>query len=458
MENESGMQNNLSNPLIFPENFIWGAATAAYQIEGGATADGRGPSIWDVFSHTPGKTHNGDTGDVACDHYNRLDEDLDLIAGLCKHYRFSISWTRILPGGTGDVNPAGVAFYNRLIDGLLARGVTPWITMYHWDLPQTLQDQGGWTNRDCVRWMDDYARTLLGLFSDRVKHWIILNEPSTQAFLGYGVGAHAPGLAGQDSYVACCHHMNLAIGTVYRTAKAFDPALHVGSSYVLMPVKPADDGGDDHAVAALDALWNRNHYDPLFLGAYPDVTRDAFAPYVKDGDADVMKCALDFTGVQHYSPVYAMRDENGLFVTGFGQGPADGPKTDIGWPIDPPAFYDALMDQVARYGDHQISVTENGIALFDQKTDEGVNDVRSVQYYSDYIPQVLRAINDGARIDAYFAWSLMDNYEWSEGYAMRFGLIHVDYETGERTPKFSYDWYVRVARLNGLNKTLQSAA
>lgn len=444
--------------VSFPLDFIWGTATAAYQIEGAAREDGRGASIWDVFSHTPGKIRNDENGDIACDHYHRLDEDLDLIAGVVSHYRFSISWTRILPDGTGALNPAGIAFYNRLIDGLIERGVTPWITMYHWDLPQALHDKGGWTSRESVAWFNAYAETLLTLFSDRVKNWIIFNEPSTQTFLGYGIGVHAPGLKGEAAYAAATHHMNLAIGSTYRLAKKFNSDLNVGSSYVLMPVFAAEEGGDDHSVAVLDALWNRNHYDPLFTGAYPEATRAAFAPFIKEGDDALLRASLDFTGVQHYSPAYARRDETGLFGINFGQGPDSFEKTDIGWPIDPPAFYGALMDQVKRYGDHRMIITENGIALFDQKNAGQVNDARRIRYYQAYIAQVHRAMADGAWIDGYFTWSLLDNYEWSEGYSMRFGLVYVDYKTGERTPKESYHWYANLVSTNGLNEAEKDAA
>ncbi|MBI2233595.1 MAG: beta-glucosidase [Micavibrio aeruginosavorus] len=447
-----------SGPILFPQGFLWGAATAAYQIEGAAAEDGRGPSIWDVFSHTPGKTRNGETGDRACDHYHRLEEDLDLIAGLVPHYRFSVSWTRILPDGTGVINQKGVDFYNRLIDGLIARGVTPWVTMYHWDLPQALHDKGGWTSRESVAWFDHYAQTLLKLFSDRVKNWIIINEPSTQTFLGYGIGVHAPGLRGEADYAAATHHMNLAIGSAYRLAKAYDRGLNVGSSYVLMPVFAAEDGGDSGSVAILDALWNRNHYDPLFTGTYPEATRAAFAPFILEGDAEKLNTALDFVGIQHYSPAYARRDENGLFGINFGQGPDTFEKTDIGWPIDPPAFHGALMDQVARYGDHRMIITENGIALFDRMEAGKVNDTRRIGYYRQYLAQVHRAIADGARIDGYFVWSLLDNYEWSEGYSMRFGLVYVDYETCIRTAKDSYRWYAQTVRNNGLTQTQKDAA
>jgi beta-glucosidase len=445
-------------PVTFPQDFIWGTATAAYQIEGAVAEDGRGPSIWDVFSHTPGKIRNDENGDIACDHYHRVDEDLDLIAGVVPHYRFSISWTRILPTGNGDINQAGVDFYNHVIDGLLARGVTPWITMYHWDLPQALHEQGGWTSRQSVAWFEAYAKTLLNLFADRVKNWIIINEPSTQTFLGYGIGVHAPGLKTEGDYAAATHHMNLAIAATYRLAKAYNPELHVGSSYVLMPVFAAEDGGDARSVAVLDALWNRNHYDPLFTGAYPAIMADAFAAVYLPGDENLLQAKLDFVGVQHYSPAYASADKNGLFGASFGQGPDSFEKTDIGWPIDPPAFYAALMDQVERYGPHRITITENGIALFDQRSQGVVDDARRIRYYNDYIAQVNRAIADGAPIDGYFTWSLLDNYEWAEGYSMRFGLVYVEYETGERTPKNSYHWYANLVRNNTLPVLEKDAA
>ena len=442
----------MTHSLSFPSDFLWGASTAAYQIEGAVSEDGRKPSVWDVFSHTPGKIINDENGDTACDHYHRLEEDLDLIAALVPNYRFSISWTRILPDGTGIVNQPGVDFYNRLIDGLIARGVTPWITMFHWDLPQTLQDKGGWTNRESVDWFFHYAQTLVSLFGDRVSKWIIMNEPSVHSWLGHGTGIHAPGLADDASYLSSVHHMNMAIGKTYKALKKDNPDFSIGSSYTLLPIRPEKPDTDPHAVACMDAFWNCNFFDPLCLGRYPDVMADVMTPYVKGGDMDVIKNDLDFVGVQHYNAIEAKRDERWIFNAFFGAKAEDTPKTDVGWTIDPDAFHECLIDFKNRYGDVPVLITENGAAYFDTLGEDGhCHDLYRISFLDGYIRAVHRAMKDGVNVIGYFVWSLMDNFEWSEGYKPRFGLIHIDYENGcTRTPKDSYNWFKTVIKQNGL--------
>ena len=444
---------------VFPEHFIWGTATAAYQIEGAAREDGRGPSIWDTFSHTPGKTKNGETGNIACDHYHRLDEDLDLIAALVPNYRFSISWSRILPDGLGEINQKGVDFYNHLIDGLLARGVTPWVTMYHWELPQTLQDKGGWCNRDIVAWFEYYAETLFDLFGDRVRNWIILNEPSVHSWLGHGLGFHAPGLTEEASYLSAAHNMNRVIGQIYRLMKQKNPDLNVGSSYTLLPIRPEAYDTPPLNVAIMDAFWNRNHFDPLVLGRYPDVMAEHFAPYITAGDMELCKTDLDFVGVQHYNAIEAKRDPERVFQTFFGAKNPNTPKTDYGWTIDPDGFYECLMDFTKRYGNSiRIMVTENGAAYFDTVEDGRSHDPRRIAFLHDYMQAMHRAISEGANIKGYFVWSLFDNFEWADGYDYRFGLIHIDYTNAQRrTPKDSYFWYRDVISANALPSRKKAA-
>lgn len=429
--------------MQFKQDFIWGVSTAAYQIEGAAREGGRGLSIWDSFSHIPGKIRNNENGDVACDHYNRLKEDLDLIAGLVKNYRFSISWSRVIPDGTGAVNPEGIAFYNRLIDGLITRGVTPWITMYHWDLPQALQDRGGWRNREILIWFKNYAQTLSDHFGDRVKHWMVLNEPSVHSWLGHGLGFHAPGLADEDSYLSCVHHQNLVIGQTYRQMKALNPDYYVGSAYTMVPILPDIHERDEVAITTMDAFWNRNFFDPLMTGNYPENFVAHFVPYIKGDDMEICQTRLDFIGMQHYNSIEAKRDETRVFGAFFGDKDPDAPKTDYGWRIDPDGFYKGFMDFTRRYGSEMpMIVTENGAAFFDKAQNGKCHDPRRISFLDGYIGAMHKAIEKGARIDGYFVWSFLDNFEWADGYDYRFGLVHVDYQNGQtRTLKDSYFWY-----------------
>ncbi len=431
----------------FPKDFVWGTATAAYQIEGAWDKDGKGENIWDRFCHQDGNILNNDTGDVACDHYHKWEEDLDLLKeyGL-RNYRFSIAWTRIFPDGIGEINQAGVNFYNNLIDGMLARGITPWVTMYHWDLPQALQDKGGWTNRDSIEWFKNYAETLVKLFGDRVKNWIIFNEPSVHSFLGHGLGFHAPGCKGEENYMQALHHINLSIAEGFRTAKSFDEGFNVGSSYTIIPVPPETEDDVD-AIEHFFGFWNTNHFDPLFNGEYPEVIANLISKYILDGDSEIMKVDLDFLGVQHYSTIYAKKDaENGLFGATFGSVPDNLPKTDIGWEINGEKFGEILSWAYKNYNlkdrNIPIMITENGAAYFDKIDAHGhCDDTYRIDYLNEYLQAVQNVINDGVNIKGYFIWSFMDNFEWSEGYKMRFGLTHVDYKTLVRTPKESLRWY-----------------
>ena len=403
------------------QDFVWGTSTAAYQIEGAYDKDGKGPNIWDIFSHIDGNVLNNENGDVACDHYHRFEEDLDLIKDLVDNYRFSFSWSRIIPEGTGAVNQQGIDFYNRLIDGMIKRGITPWATMFHWDLPQALQDKGGFANRECTEWMREYAGVLEENFGDRIKNWMILNEPSVYSYMGHARGFHAPGIADKDTYFKVVHNEMRIIGTVYDFMKQRSAEYNVGSTFTAMPIRAQD---------------------PLFLGQYPKIFKDEFAPLIQEDDAALIKTELDFVGVQHYSPIYTAQGENGFLGADFGKVPEHIDTTDIGWPIEPDAFYETLMHIKNKYNAKNIIITENGIALFDKKTNGEVDDTKRINYLNAYIEQMDKAIKDGAPISGYFVWSLLDNLEWSEGYDMRFGLVHIDFENDlMRTPKASYDWF-----------------
>jgi beta-glucosidase len=425
-----------------PKDFLWGVTTSAYQIEGAWDTDGKGESIWDRFSHTDGKIANGDTGDVACDHYHRYLEDIDLIADLVPNYRFSIAWTRIFPDGIGEsVNQAGVDFYNRLIDALLAKGVTPWVTLYHWDLPQALQDKGGWKNREIVSWFEHYALTCARLFGDRVKNWVIINEPSVIAVLGHANGIFAPGLADHDSYWSCVHHQNLVMGNTYRALKAQHPDFYIGSAYTPVPAR-AEDPNDAHLCKTWENAWIWNYSDPLFKGIYPLESQEAIAPFIKTGDMQVIQGAFDYVGLQYYSPLYFKKDPHCAIGLSFGDAPADCEKNDLGWPIDPQAFTDMLLKLRAEYGDHDWIITENGISLNDTRDHDAVSDPRRIDYLSRHIDAVKNAMQQGVTIKGYFAWSLLDNMEWASGYGPRFGLVYIDYKDNlKRIPKDSYYWF-----------------
>ncbi len=441
--------------MDFPKGFIWGAATAAYQIEGAAQEDGRGPGIWDTFCRIPGKIKNGDTGDIACDHYHRLDEDLGLIAGLVPNYRFSISWPRVLPEGRGRVNEPGLDFYDRLVDGLLARNVTPWVTLFHWDLPQALQDRGGWANRDILGWFSDYAELMARRLGDRVNNWIILNEPSVYSWMGHGVGINAPGLADRDGFLQCVHHMNMAVGQTYRALKSENAAFRIGSAYTLMPVRGERPDTNPENVALMDAFWNGHFYDPLLKGTYPEITASYLAPFIREGDMNIVRADLDFVGIQHYDAIEVRRNSAYIFDTFFGDKPAHTPKTAMGWSIDPSNFYECLTGFKKRYGDIPLIVTENGIALEDSIDSNGqCPDPRRIDFLRDYIGTLARAMKDGVNVRGYFVWSLMDNFEWGEGYRPRFGLIHVDYARDRRrTPKSSYEWYATLVKTGKIAMT-----
>lgn len=443
-----------------PKDFLLGAATAAYQIEGAAHDDGRTPSIWDTFSHTPGRTWNGDTGEVAADHYNRLDADLDLMRDLgLEAYRFSISWPRVQPGARGGLNAKGVAFYSRLVDGLLARGIRPVATLYHWDLPQELEDAGGWPQRDTAERFAEYAARIVEVLGDRVAMWTTLNEPWCSAFLGYGSGAHAPGRTNGASALAAMHHLNLAHGlAATEIRRAARNAPEVSATLNFHVPRPGSDDAED-AVRRIDALANRAFTEPILRGTYPD---DLLADtagvtdwsFVRDGDLAKIAAPIDVLGVNYYSTVTVTEWDGRSPRTG-NDGhkgasgspwpgsehveflPQPGPQTEMGWNIAPDALEELLLRLSADYPDVPLIVTENGAAFHDEVVDGRVHDVARQDYIERHLAATIRAREAGADVRGYFVWSLMDNFEWGYGYSKRFGIVRVDYDTQERLVKDS---------------------
>lgn len=441
-------------PAHFPKDFVWGFSTSSYQIEGAVQADGRGDSIWDVFGRIPGKIMNGDTGDVACDHYHRYAEDVALMARAgTGAYRFSVAWPRILPEGTGAVNAAGLDFYDRLVDTLLENGIAPWLCLYHWDLPQALQQRGGWLNRDIANWFADYATIVANRFGDRVTNWITLNEPNVVALFGHGLGGHAPDLRGRPGYLAAIHHQNLAQGRALLALRGLArPGWRLGTVVNAQPcVAPPAIRGAEAAALVWDAVWNRSCLDPLFRGAYPDILESSFAPLVRDGDLAEIQQPVDFLGLNYYSPMYQQPDPNGLFGTNFGPAPVGTKFTAMGWPVVPQALYQQLFDIKERYHNPPIYITENGADYQDKPGPEGrIEDPERIAFLRDHLQVCQQAIADGANLRGYFAWTLLDNFEWADGYRRHFGLVAVDRKTMARVPKASYYWYTEVIRANAV--------
>ncbi|MBO3740602.1 GH1 family beta-glucosidase [Actinoplanes flavus] len=451
--------------ITFPEGFVWGAATASYQIEGAAREDGRGPSIWDTFSRTPGRVFAGHTGDVACDHYHRYAEDVALMADLgLASYRFSIAWPRVRPDGTGPVNVRGLDFYDRLTDELLSKGIDPVVTLYHWDLPQTLEDRGGWTNRETAEAFADYAEIVHRRLGDRVATWTTLNEPWCSAYLGYGSGIHAPGVQDPVAALTAVHHLNLAHGLATRALRA---AGAKSISITLNPcaVAPLDpDSEADRAAAHLiDGLANRIFLDPLFKGHYPadvlaHIARIADPVWIRDGDETIINAPIDVLGINYYTPAYVSAapghpgplDYPGSHGVRF-RAPV-GPVTDMNWQIEPAALTRLLTRLHRDYPGVPLMITENGAAYPDGPAENGeVHDLRRIEYVDSHLRACHDALAAGVDLRGYFAWSLMDNFEWAEGYAKRFGMVHVDYTTQQRVLKDSAKWYSEVIRRNGLD-------
>ena len=454
----------------FPEGFLWGVATSAYQIEGSVDADGRGPSIWDTFSHTPGKTDNGDTGDVACDHYRRWREDVELMTELnVNAYRFSIAWPRLYPTGRAPLEPRGLDHYDRLIDALLERGIEPVVTLYHWDLPQALEDEGGWRSRETVERFVEYAATCFGAYGDRVRWWLTINEPWIIGLLGYLHGLHAPGYKGDVlGEVTVFHHVLLAHGRAVQEFRRSGADGKIGFAPNLSPHYPASaDPADVEVTRASDGYVNRWFLDPVYKGTYPaDMQRryeELLGPldFIRDGDLQTIHQPTDYLGVNYYSfrvmqavpgdkpwPWRVVVPETVETTAGFTAGVA---STAAGTPIVPWALTDLLVRVRDDYGAPPIMITENGAVYDDGPDADGrVRDDRRVRFVHDHVVAMHDAIERGVPVVGYCHWSFLDNFEWALGYAQRFGLVYVDYETLERTVKDSGRYYARIATANAL--------
>ncbi|MCU0509428.1 MAG: GH1 family beta-glucosidase [Anaerolineae bacterium] len=439
--------------IRFPPGFLWGAATASYQIEGGWRDDGKGESIWDRFSHTPGKVQDGDTGDVADDHYHRWQSDIELMKDLgLNAYRFSTSWPRVLPNGYGKVEPRGLDFYSRLVDGLLDAGVQPWITLYHWDLPQALEDRGGWPSRETAFRFAEYAEVMARRLGDRVKNWITLNEPFVAAALGYYYGIHAPGRTSGEDAAAATHHLLLGHGYAAPVIRRDSAGSQVGITLNYSPMHPATDSEEDHFAAQIhDAFVQRVYLDPLAGRPYPHealATRGFRMDMAQGDDMTRIATPIDFLGLNNYS-----RDVVAAGREVWGEpSPDDGvARTEMGWEVYPQSIYEMLMRVAREYPFKALYVTENGAAFPDRVGPDGqVDDPRRVAFLRDYISQAGRALAEGAPLKGYFVWSLLDNFEWAFGLSKRFGLYYVDYGTLARIPKSSAKWYRRVIAENAV--------
>jgi beta-glucosidase len=454
--------------VTFPPDFLWGAATAAYQIEGATREDGRGTSIWDTFSGTPGRVRNGDTGNIAADHYHRFEQDVALMAELgLRAYRFSIAWPRIQPDGRGPALQRGLDFYRRLVDCLLDHGIEPWVTLYHWDLPQVLEDEGGWPNRDLAERFADYAALVYGALHDRVGYWTTLNEPWCSAFVGYASGRHAPGVRDRALAFRAAHHLLLGHGRAVQAMRAISDSNQIGITLNLYPVAAAtSEPADLDAARRIDGLQNRLFLDPILRHAYPEdvlqqVEQAAGLDHLDPEDEALIATPIDFLGVNYYQRHVVAAGPAGpaakpeateyptaedvLFV------PQDGPRTANGWSVDASGLLDLLLWLHRSYPPTPLAVTENGAAFNDYADPDGrVHDDERVRFLDGHFRAAHQAIAQGVDLRGYFVWSLLDNFEWAEGYSKRFGIVHVDYPSQRRLLKDSAHWYRDVIQRGGL--------
>ena len=431
-------------------DLIWGVSTSSFQIEGATREGGRGPSVWDTYAQT-GAVANHDTGDVACDHYHRYPEDIALMRRLgVQAYRFSVAWPRVLPKGRGMPNEAGLAFYDRVIDALLAAGIEPWLCLYHWDLPQALDDLGGWTTRNSVGWFADYAALVADRYGDRVKRFATFNEPSIFTLFGLGFGTGKRATTSVDALHRSIHHVNLAHGAAIDAIRARVPDSLLGAIHNYQPCL-ASRPSDKNAAERCDAYWNNAFPDPQYLGTYPHLMRSAIEPHMQAGDLARIRRPVDWFGLNHYSPVFVKTDTNSVTGFGFGDRPPEIPVTPNGWPIMPDSFRDTLLSVSQRYA-LPVYVLENGFGSFDKPDATGaVIDTNRIEFLRAYIGALNAAVVGGADVRGYFIWSLLDNFEWDAGYGVRFGLFYIDYPTQRRIPKASFEWY------RDLIKTARSA-
>lgn len=431
----------------FGEDFLWGVSTAAFQIEGAHDADGKGSSIWDVFTSQKGKIKNGHHALTACDFYNSYQNDIDLINELnIPNFRFSISWSRIMPTGTHPINQAGIDYYNKIIDSLLASGIEPWVTLYHWDLPHDLEVKGGWTNRESVKWFSEYAEVCAQYFGDRVKNWMVINEPSVFTGAGYFLGIHAPGKKGITNYLKAMHHVTLATAAGAKTLRKLIPEANIGTTFSCTHIEPFSQAPKDiEAAKRVDTLLNRTFIEPILGLGYPQADLPVLKKlnnYILEDDLNNLAFEFDFIGLQCYTREVV---KSSLLIPYIGAELISAEKrnviaTDMGWEVYPPALYHVLK-KFNSYNIKKIIITENGAAFPDVLKNGKVYDIKRTHYIQDHLEQILKAKKEGYNVDGYFVWSLTDNFEWAEGYNARFGLIHVDFDTQQRTIKHSGLWF-----------------
>ena len=436
------------NKKLFGDNFFWGVSTAAFQTEGSCNLGGRGESIWDVFVKNKGKIHNGDNADMACDFYNKFREDIDIIKQLnIPNFRFSISWSRLLPNGTGEINQEGVLYYNRVINYCIANRIEPWVTIYHWDLPQVLENKGGWTNRDVIEWFKEFVRACAENFGDRVKHWMVMNEPSVFTAAGYFLGIHAPGKTGIMNFLPATHHVVLSMAAGARVLRETVPGAKIGTTFSCSYIEPYSDRPQDiKAAKRVDAFVNRLFIEPILGLGYP--VKDF--PVIKGidlikhpGDDEKMQFDFDFIGIQNYTREIV---KYSFFTPYINATQIKAPDrrvnlTDMNWEVYPPAIYQMIKKFDSYPNIKQIYITENGAAFNDVVTSGIVNDPKRINFLRENLLQVLKAKNEGCKIGGYFIWTLTDNFEWAEGYHPRFGLVYVDFKTQARIIKSSGFWY-----------------
>ena len=439
---------DLFDKSLFGEDFVWGVSTAAFQVEGACSDNGKGESIWDAFTAKKGKILNGDIADIACDFYKNYKADINLIKQLnIPNFRFSISWTRILPNGTGKVNQAGINHYNRVIDYCLEQGIEPWVTIYHWDLPQVLEAKGGWTNREIVGWFEEFVAICAKSFGDKVKHWMVMNEPAVFAGAGYFLGIHAPGRSGLKNFIPAIHHVVLSMVAGAKTLRKILPDVNIGTTFSCSYIEPKSDNLKDvKAANRADALINRLFIEPILGLGYPmadvSVLKD-LNKYILPGDEKNMQFDFDFIGIQNYTREIVEYS----FFTPYIQArlvkaeKRNVPLTAMGWEVYPPSIYHILKKYSAYPQIKKILITENGAAFPDEVVDNEVSDDKRVVYLQTHLQQVLKAKQEGCNVHGYFVWTLTDNFEWAEGYRPRFGLIHVDFKTQQRIIKNSGKWY-----------------
>lgn len=435
------------NAGLFSDDFAWGTATASFQIEGGWKSDGKGESIWDRFSHIKGKIKTGETAEISCDFYNRYNQDIQTLRSLnFGNFRFSLAWSRILPEGTGKVNPLGIDFYNRVIDSCLQNGIVPWITLYHWDLPQALEDKGGWVNREIIQWFGEYTDVCTKAFGDRVKNWLVLNEPFAFTSLGYMTGEHAPGKKGLGNYMPAIHHATMAQAEGARIVRTNVTNANIGSAFSCSYIDAKKLGGrHEHAAKRLDALFNRIFIEPALGLGYPVKSLpllNRLEPHIKQGDEEKLKFDFDFIGLQNYFRIVGRFSIYPPVIWANQVKPQklSNNLTAMGWEVEPEGIY-KVIKQFSKYPVKEIYITENGAAFDDKLVNNKIADKSRTDYFDAYLRQILKARQEGIPVKGYFAWTLLDNFEWAEGYRPRFGLVYVDFNTLERYPKDSALWF-----------------